>query len=101
MSPADLYRQAYSHGVQLALKEADARVERPAPPVERPMHHDIPVGSKARFGARGSETLHKQSEEIPAPEPDYIRKAREYADKYHKALLARFKSEHETKSSTP
>ena len=43
----------------------------------------------------------KQSEELKelaAPEQEYVTKAREYADKYHKALLKRFQAEHEAKS---
>jgi hypothetical protein len=42
----------------------------------------------------------KSDHELTPPEPDYVTKAREYADKYHKALLNRFKSEHEAKSQS-
>jgi hypothetical protein len=97
MDATTLFRMAYEQGVKLALDDAGMRVERPGVPVERPLHHDVKDGQPARFGAKGREYAQKRAD----VEPDYVAKARDYADRYHKSLLARFKAEHEAKSKPP
>lgn len=106
MNLSDLLRQAYDQGVKIALDEtdffgtkesADATIESPSMPIERPHHHDVPLGRPARFSTKGREYPQKKAEE----EPEYVSRARDYADRYHKSLLARFKAEHEAKDKPP
>lgn len=108
MDPVLLFKLAYDQGVKIALnelnlpeaqaaKEAGMCIETPGTPVERPLHHDVAKGQPAQFGAKGREYKQKRAEE----EPSYVAKARDYADRYHKSLLARFKAEHEAKDKPP
>jgi hypothetical protein len=56
-------------------------------------------GVKLAMDAMHVEGPHDHVELKLEHEPGYVAKAREYADKYHKALLTHFKSEHEKKTT--